>query len=133
MIEIAGTSAPVGNILNGLNIFIFATYLLIIKIINSSYKIAFFYFQLATRGIESVVYKKLIAPVKNDLPVSHLAGYRRVCDDHKYAYFGPNYLNTKLLLPLPCQVVPLPEPNYIEKWAYITSINSPYRGLVNWR
>jgi hypothetical protein len=133
MIEIVGTSAPVRNNLNGPNIFIFAIYLLIIKLLNSSYKIGFFYFQLATRGIENVVYKKLIAPVKNDLPVSPLDGYRRVCDNHKYAYFGPNYLNTKFLLPLPCQVVPLPEPNYIEKWAYITSINSPYRCLINWR
>jgi hypothetical protein len=92
-----------------------------------------FYFQLATKGIESAVYKKLIAPFKNDLPVSHMAGYRRVCAEHKYAYFGPNAWKAKFVEPLPCQLVPLPEPDYTEQWAFIISKNSPYKRLINWR
>jgi hypothetical protein len=108
-----------------------ANYLLIEKLFISSHETAFF-FQLATGGIESAVYKKLIAPFMNDLPVSDLEGFRRVCDDHKYAYFGPNILNTKYLS-LPCQLVSLSEPNYREAGAFIISKNSPYKDLINWR
>jgi hypothetical protein len=92
-----------------------------------------FLFQLATGGIESAVYKKLIAPFKNDLPNTNYEGFRRVCDEYKYAYFGPNVLNTKLLSSLPCQVVPLPGTSYRGKWAFIISKNSSYKGLINWR
>jgi hypothetical protein len=91
------------------------------------------YFQLATGGIESVVYQKLIAPFKDDMPVSHLAGFKRVCADHNYAYFGSNLLHTKYLMSLPCQLVQLPKPAYRETGAFIISKNSPYKGLINWR
>jgi hypothetical protein len=93
----------------------------------------FYYFQLAKGGIESAVYEKLIAPFKNDLPVSDFAGYRRVCAEHKYAYFGPNLLQQKAYLSFPCQLVPLPEPTYKEKWGFIIPKNSPYKVLINWR
>jgi hypothetical protein len=92
-----------------------------------------FSFQLAKGGIESAVYKKLIAPFKNDLPASHLVGFRRLCADHKYAYFGPNILKTNFSLLLPCQMVPLPGTSYRETYAFIISKNSPYKGLINWR
>jgi hypothetical protein len=86
-----------------------------------------FFFQTATEGIESAVYKKLIAPFKNDMPVSGLDAFRRVCDDHNYAYIG------SLEQELSCQVVPLPETFYTGTAAYIISKNNPYRGLIIWR
>jgi hypothetical protein len=92
-----------------------------------------YYFQLATGGIRSAVYNKLIAPFKNDLPVSYFAGFRRVCAEHKYAYFGPNFLCYKVFESLPCQLVPLPDPTYTERWAFIIPKYSPYKGLINWR
>ena len=92
-----------------------------------------FSFQLATEGIERAVYKKMIAPIKKDLPASHIDGFRRVCADHNYAYFGPNVLGTDLLLSIPCQIVPLPETFYTQQWAFIISKNCSYKGLINWR
>jgi hypothetical protein len=91
-----------------------------------------FFFQLATGGIESAVYKKLIAPFKNDLPVSHLVGFRRVCAEHKYAYLGPDILKIKFMS-LPCQPVPLLHHTHKEAWGFIIPKNSPYKGLINWR
>jgi len=95
--------------------------------------IKLFFFQLATGGIESAVYKKLIAPFKNDLPASLSEGFRRVCADHKYAFFGPSILKKKHSLTFPCQLVPLPETSYEVPWAFIISKNSTYKGLINWR
>jgi len=95
--------------------------------------IKLFLFQLATGEFESAVYKKLIAPYKNEMPASHEDGYRRVCADHKYAYFGPNLLKTKYSLSLPCQLVPLPETSYKFPWAFLIYKNSSYKGLINWR
>ena len=97
---------------------------------NTSIK---FFFQLATGRIESAVYKKLIAPFKDDLPTSDSDGYRRVCADHNYAYIGPNILKTKYSLSLPCQLVPLPETSYEVPWAFIISKNSSYKSVINWR
>ena len=91
------------------------------------------YFQLARGGIESAVYKKLIAPFKNDLPASHMDGFRRVCADHKYAHVGPKVLSFLYSLTLPCQWAPLPDTYYWETVAFIIPKNSPYRGLFNWR
>jgi hypothetical protein len=92
-----------------------------------------FFFQLATGGIERAVYRKLIAPFENDLPTFDFEGFKRVCADHKYAYFGTNLLKTKFLMPPPCQLVPLPENTYREQCAFIISKNSPYKGLIKWR
>jgi len=92
-----------------------------------------FFFQRARGGIESAVYKKLIAPFKNDMPASNIVGFRRACVDHKYAYFGPNLLKTNFSLLLPCKLLPLPETSYRETWAFIISKNSPKKGIINWR
>jgi hypothetical protein len=92
-----------------------------------------FLFQLATGGIERAVYKKLIAPFKNDLPTSQSDGFRRACVDKNYAYFGPNVLNTNFFISLPCQLVPLPGTSYRDPLAFIVSKNSSYKGLINWR
>jgi len=101
------------------------------KLYISSKKV--FFFQLATGGIESTVYKKLIAPFMNDLPASNSDGFRRVCADHKYTFFSSNSLNTNFWLSLSCQLVPLPETSYKVPWAFIISKNSSYKGLINWR
>jgi len=97
------------------------------------FKIKVFIFQLATEGIERAVYKKMIEPFKNDLPTSHIDGFRRVCADHNYAYFGPEFRNTQFLSSFPCQIVPLPETSYRDPWSFIISKNSPYKGLIDWR
>jgi hypothetical protein len=91
------------------------------------------FFQLATGGIESAVYKKLIAPFKNDLPSNPVDGFSRVCTDHKYAYFGSNTIRKLYSKTLPCQSVPLPETFYRDQWAFIISKNSSYKGIINWR
>jgi hypothetical protein len=101
------------------------------KLCISSIKVSFF--QLATEGIESAVYIKLIAPFKDDLPASHIDGFRRVCADHNYAYFGPNIMNRIYSLSLSCQLVPLPGTSHRDPWAFIISKNSSYKGLINWR
>ena len=101
------------------------------KLRISSIKV--FIFQLATGRIESVAYKNLIAPFKNDLPTTDSDAVRRVCADHKYAYLGPKILKTKLSLTFSCQLVPLPETSYEVPWAFIISKNSSYKGLINWR
>jgi hypothetical protein len=90
-------------------------------------------FQLATGGIESAVYKKLIAPFKNDLPATLSDCFRRVCAEHNYAYFGITNFQTNILMSFPCQLVPLPETSYRDPWAFVISKNSPYKGLINWR
>jgi len=91
------------------------------------------FFRLATRGIESAVYKKLIAPFKNDLPASPSEGFMRVCADHNYAFFDNNHLNTTFSLLVTCELVPLPDTSYRDPWAFIISKNSSYKGLSNWR
>ena len=97
------------------------------------FSIKLFFFQKARGRFESAVYKELIAPFKNDLPTSEPDGFRRVCADHKYAYFGPTILKTKHSLTYPCQLVPLPETFYEVPWAFVLSKNSSYKGLINWR
>ena len=92
-----------------------------------------FWFQLAKGGVEREIYRKLIAPFKNDMPNSTLVGFRSVCAEHKYAFFGPNLLNTILSLSIPCKVIPLPGNSYMDPWAFILSKNSHYKGLINWR
>ena len=92
-----------------------------------------FFFQVATGGTERAVYRKLIAPFKNDMPASKFDGFRRVCADHNYAYFGSDILGTSFLLSIPCQIVQLPETSYRDPMAFIFSKNCSYKGLINWR
>jgi hypothetical protein len=129
--ELVCIPAQIWNSTNCLIFMVFGIYLLPREWYISSKKLSFF--QLATGGIESAVYKKLIAPFKNDLPVSHVDGFRRVCADHNYAYVAPSVFNTKFLLTPACQLVPLPESYYRKQWAFVISKNSSYKGLINWR
>jgi hypothetical protein len=92
-----------------------------------------FLFQLAKGGIERQIYTKLIAQIKNDLPASEVEAYRRVCAEHKYAYFGLNLLKTTFSYFIPCKVIPLPGNTYRGTWAFIMSKNITYKGLINWR
>ena len=92
-----------------------------------------FLFQLAKGGIEREIYERLIAPFNNDMPNSTIDGYRRVCADHKYAYFGINYLKIIGPFSVHCKLIKLPGNSYSNPWAFIISKNSPYKGLINWR
>jgi hypothetical protein len=79
------------------------------------------------------VYKKLIAPFKNDLPATPLDGLRRVCADTKFAFMDNKVLNIEYARKVPCQLVPLPGTSYRETWAFIITKKSPYKRLINWR
>ena len=92
-----------------------------------------FPFQLAKGGIERTIYIKLIAPFVHELPASEFEGFGKACTDHKYAYFGTNFLKTKIPFFIPCKVIPLPGISYKDPWAFIISKNSHYKGLINWR
>ena len=114
------------------SLYTFAIYWLTKKMMHYINK-SFFFCQLATGGIRSAVYEKLIAPFKNDLPASHMDCIRRVCADKKYAYFGPSVWNKEYSYSLSCSVVPLPETSYSVQWALTISKNSSYKSLINWR
>ena len=73
----------------------------------------------------------MIDPYKNDMPASDSDGLRRVCADHKYAYFCFSHLNTGAVVSGFCNVVPLPGTFYKESWAFLISKISPYKGLIN--
>ena len=90
-----------------------------------------FFFQLATGGFERAVYKKLIAPLKNDLPASRIDGLGRVCAVKKYAFFA--FETNVRSLSLSCHLVPLPDTSYRDPVAFIISKNSSYKGLISWR
>ena len=90
-------------------------------------------FQLAKGGIQREIYKKLIEPFKIDMPTSEVEGFRRVCTEHKYGYFGPEMLKPKISLSVPCKMIQLPGNSYRIQWAFVISKNSPHRGLINWR
>ena len=92
-----------------------------------------FWFQLAKDGTEREIYKKLIAPIIHELPISDEEGFRRVCTDHKYAYFGSDLLNTKFSLSIDCKLIQLPGNSYRNQWSFIISKSSLYKGLINWR
>jgi hypothetical protein len=67
------------------------------------------------------------------MPKSEADGFRRVCDERKYAYVGSNMLRKLYTKWLPCDVVPLPGTSYPDTVTYIISKTSPYKGLINWR
>jgi predicted nucleic-acid-binding protein len=97
----------------------------------SSTKVLFF--QLATGGIERAVYRKLIAPFKDDLPASQSDSFIRACAEQKYAYFGLNLLNKLFSLSFPCLLVPLPDTSNRDQVAFIISKNNSYKGLITRR
>jgi hypothetical protein len=79
------------------------------------------------------VYKKLIAPFRNDMPISELHAFRRVCADHKYAYIGPKHMVNYFSSTISCQLVQLPGTYYLYTIAFIISKNNTFKGLINWR
>jgi hypothetical protein len=93
----------------------------------------FCYLQRATDGIERAAYEKLIAPFKYELPISNSDGFRRACDEHKYAYIGDDFFK-KLKSSTPsCQLMSLPGTSYPETETYIISKTSHYKRLISWR
>jgi len=69
----------------------------------------------------------------SDMPKSDAEGFRRVCDERKYAHIGANLFRTLKLSSLSCQMVSLPGTSYPEALSYIISKTSHYKGLINWR
>jgi hypothetical protein len=68
-----------------------------------------------------------------DMPRSNADGFRRVCDERKYAFVGGNWFRTLKSSSLSCQVVLLPGTSYPETLTYIISKKSHYKELINWR
>ena len=75
----------------------------------------------------------LIAPFKNDMPKSIADGFRRVCDEGNYAFFGSKLFIKLESSWLSCHMVSLPGTSYPETLTYIISKTSHYKGLINWR
>jgi hypothetical protein len=75
----------------------------------------------------------LLAPYMNDMPKSEADGFRRVCDERKYAYIGSNLFRRFESSWISCQMVSLPGSSYPETLTYIISKTSHYKGLINWR
>jgi hypothetical protein len=69
----------------------------------------------------------------NEMPKSDADGYRRVCDERNYAYFGSNLFRKLEPSWLSCQMISLPGTSYPEALTYIISKTSHYKGLINWR
>jgi hypothetical protein len=76
---------------------------------------------------------KLIAPFKNAMPKSDADGFRRVCDERKYAFVGSNMFRKLESSWLFCDMVLLPGTSYPETLTYIISKTNHYKGLINWR
>jgi hypothetical protein len=88
--------------------------------------------QEAEEGIENAVYKKLIAPFKNDMPSSIIEGFKEACTRQKYAYVD-SFLSQQSKRAILCQLVTLPGTSYPEPLTFIVSKNSPYKSLINWK
>jgi len=69
----------------------------------------------------------------NDMPKSNVVGLRRVCDEHKYAFFVSDILKKLESSWLSCQMLSLPGTSYPETLTYIISKTNHYKGLINWR
>jgi len=69
----------------------------------------------------------------NDMPKSDEDGFRRVCDERKYAFVGSNVFRKLKSSSLSCQMLSLPETSFPETLTYIISKTSHYKGLINWR
>ena len=67
------------------------------------------------------------------MPKTDADGFRRVCGERKYAYFGADLFITLESNTLSCQVVSLPGTSYPEALTYIISKTSHYKSLINWR
>jgi hypothetical protein len=90
--------------------------------------------QAQTEGLENIVYKKLIAPHKNELPTTNFEGFTRVCDSrHKYAFMAPVSIGQYFERILLCHITALPDTYYREWITYIISKKSPYTKLINWK
>jgi hypothetical protein len=90
--------------------------------------------QEETEGLKSTVYKKLIAPHKNDLPTGNFEGFSSVCDcRHKYAFISSAFAGKYWARKLSCDLTTLPETYYPESLTFIISKNSPYKKLFNWK
>jgi len=69
----------------------------------------------------------------NDMPRSIVDGFRRVCDERKYAIFGTELYRKLLSSSLSCQMVSIPGTSYPDRMSFIISKTSNYKRLVNGR
>jgi hypothetical protein len=89
--------------------------------------------QGAEEGIENAVYKKLIAPFKNDMPSSITEGFKAACTRHKYAFMVSLFISQQSKRAILCQLVTLPGTSYPDPLTFVISKNSPYKRLINWK
>jgi hypothetical protein len=75
----------------------------------------------------------LLAPFINDMPTSGADGFRRVCEERKYAFLGADFYQRQISSSLSCQMVSLPGTSYPETLTYIISKTNHYKGLINWK
>jgi hypothetical protein len=69
----------------------------------------------------------------NDMPKSDADGFRRVCDERKFAFVGSNMFIKLASNWMSCDVVSLPGTTYPEALTYIISKANHYKGLISWR
>jgi hypothetical protein len=67
------------------------------------------------------------------MPASVRDGYKRVCDERKYAFVGTEFSKNVDPMLLSCQIVSLPGTSYSDKMSYIISKTTHYKRLINWR
>ena len=67
------------------------------------------------------------------MPKTEADGFRRMCDERKYAHIGTNMFTNLESSSLSCRIVSLPGTSYPEILSYIISNTSHYKGLINWR
>ena len=67
------------------------------------------------------------------MPKSEADGYRRVCDERKYAFVANEFFRNLKSVSLSCHMISLPGTSYLETLTYIISKTSHYKGLINWR
>jgi hypothetical protein len=75
------------------------------------------------------LYLKQIATNVDDLPVSNLEGFRRVCTRHKYTFLSSVKYATRHSGLIPCQLSIVPNAFIPETHAMAVVKGSPYLGI----
>jgi hypothetical protein len=75
------------------------------------------------------LYLRQIAPNLEDLPVSNLEGFRRVCTRHKYTFLSSVKYAKRLAGAIPCQLTIVPNAFVPETHAMAVVKGNPYLGI----
>ncbi|PNF14716.1 hypothetical protein B7P43_G09342 [Cryptotermes secundus] len=89
-------------------------------------------FNNATDALMKEVYVKLIAPDKDQLPISIEEGMQRVCDIDNYAFMTSLDVVLGLLDRITCKLSSVLGASIPESLAMSIAKGSPYRGLINY-